>query len=178
MKSRHSGWARLGLGWKAPKRPPIKIRDLPGFDLLAAKIRLYAPARGPWPPELDQAADDFTKRHFGVTREETDFQGPEDGPDVDWEKVEKQAEAYEARFLCLELNDEQTAEMLLRHGVDVRSEDGAPLPGLHLIVEQIEAAAKGIAGRLPDVTQVAADRFGEQIAADAAAFMAQKRGRR
>lgn len=178
MKSRHAEWARLGSSYKPLPKPTIKVRDLPGFDVLAAKIRLYAPLRGPWPPELDEAADQFTMRHFGITRADTDFQELEDDPDVDWEKIDRQAEAHNARFLCMEMDDAETVAMLGRHGIDASDGAGAPLRGLHLIVEQLEAAAKGIAGRMPDLAQVAADRFGESLAADAAAYLARKRGRR
>lgn len=157
MKTRHQQWARLGLGWKAPKPPPIKIRDLPGYEALSSKVDLFAPIRGPWPPELDHAADLFTLRHFGVGRKDVPAH---DLSDDDWNRSDVQAEAL---------------DILLQLGVDASDGKGAALRGLRLIFSQIEAAAAGEAGRLPDRVVVEAERFGMNLAAEVEAHMARKR---
>lgn len=177
MKTKYAAWANLSARRKLP-RAPIKIRDLPGYDSLAAKITLYAPHKGPWPPELDEASDAFSLRHFGLRRSDTNFRWPEDGPGIDWAVVNRKADAWDARFETIRLDDAGAVELLLRHGVDARDANGAPLKGVHLLLLQIEAAAKGMAGRMPDPVAVNAERFGINLAAEAEAHMTRKRSAR
>ena len=92
--------------------------------------------------------------------------------------IERRHREYEQRFQTTDLNDEDSVAVLRGLGLDFRDEHGRPLRCMMLLARQAEAAAKGIAGKLPDPVAARDERWETGLAEAAEAFMASKRRRR
>lgn len=147
---------------------PITIRDLPGLMELEGKAILYG-AEG-----LEAEAGKFTQRHFGI--DGADLVSAEIGAEsLDIEDVAAEFASYPHQLLTSYLMDDEITAVMLLYGLDFRDGRGQPLKCIHLIAGPAEAALKGIAGHLPDMLAVQADRFGDEMKAHADTFLANKR---
>ncbi len=176
MKARYAEWAQLGAARKPPAghpSSPVKIRELPGFNAVEDAALLYGGER------LESAADRFTRRHFDLVAGELEALRPSDDTSIHPAQLDREMELHPRRLLVDYLSDDETVEYLLTLGFDLRCNRGQPLRSTEAIAAQIEAAARGLAGKLPDRAAIEVESFEARIAADAAAFVLRKReGRR
>lgn len=175
MKLRYAKWAQLPGGRKPLSQTqtatPTVIRDLPGFNAVEDAALLYGGDR------LEEAAKRFTKRHFDIDLDDLDDFRPTDDTWIEPTELDRELQRHPRRLLVDYLNDDETVEFLLTLGFDLRCERGQPLRSTEAIAPQIEAAARGFAGRLPDRAAIEVETFEARMAADAAAFAARKRTR-
>jgi hypothetical protein len=142
---------------------------LPGFNAVEDAALLYGGDR------LEHAADRFTKHHFDLRIEDLDALRPSDDTLVDPEQLDRELQRHPRRLLADYLSDDETVVFLLSLGFDLRCERGQPLRSATAIAPQVEAAARGLAGKLPDRADIEVETFEVRIAAEAAAFAARKR---
>lgn len=176
MKPKHREWLKL-TGTIAPTTVPavrrtIVMRHLPLVLELENQLILRSDSRGRTVPGIE---DRYIERLFGVQRGDTFRWYPDDFDDLpanEQNRIDAEIDAYEEQFETgSDLTDDETVEVLLKVGLDFRDERGHPLRCTKFLARQAEAAARGLCGRLPDVEQAEADRFGSKLAAEAEAFM-------
>ena len=143
---------------------PLIVRTLPGF---------HAVEDATWLGSTDQVieeAERFTETHFGVRSEELDFARPDDDTEIELDDLPAEMAKHPNRLLVDYMYDETIVPYLLELGVDLRTEHGPPLRSTYALAPAIEAAVRGIAGRMPeaDVTTIAG--FESWIAKEAKAF--------
>ena len=190
-KDKHQLWARLGKktgasSASAIKSPPvvrpkvaIKIIELPGFRDLEDKMLIYSSARDPFPHLVVDHAKELSLATFGTKPSDMQLQPPPeywDWPDysVERRQFDEASEEHDEQFETLYLSDDEAVDYLLTLGVDFRDENDKPLKCMSLFAVQAEAAAKGLAGKLPDLGEVSEKRWQAKIEAEAKAFIAKK----
>jgi hypothetical protein len=170
-------------------RPRYILRDLPGVAELEHRLRqIDADPSGAWSKlrdGLDRDVDLLSRRHFGITQAETQYQFAYSLP---YEENATAQARWEEHFYCLDgWRDEDEAAMLLildAMGWDVTDGAGRVIDSLRYFGRQIVCAAKGLKGRLPDTapdeTELAANThvWARQLAAEAAKFQERRRGAR
>ena len=160
---------------------PIRLIDIPAIKTLEDKLLLGASLHGPLPHTLDAPIRDASLAVFSIAEVETYFQLPEgfhslaEGSPAR-EKVEEAYWNYEDRFeLDEDFTDDEIVETLLKFGVDMRDGRGLPLRSTKLLFRQAEAAAKGIAGRMPDPADLKLNEWEKKIVKDANSHLAAKK---
>jgi hypothetical protein len=163
---------------------PIRMRDLPVVMDLERKLLLYSPTRGPTSQQVERFVSDASRELFGITRRDTEFDCPdelveEDEFEAPWcyeiSETERQRREFEQRFKTSGVSDVEAVAILLQYGLDFRDEVGHPLRCTMRLCRQAEAAAKGIAGKLPDVAAAEEKRLADKLEQEAEAFMASRR---
>jgi hypothetical protein len=151
---------------------------------LERKLLLYSPIRGPISPQVEWHAGSASRELFGITRKDTEFDRADELlADEEYEdpwlyeisEAEPQRNEFERRFKTTGVGEEEVVAILLGYGLDFRGEDGHPLRCTMLLCRQAEAAAKGIAGKIPDIAAAEEDLWAEKLEQDAEAFMASRR---
>jgi hypothetical protein len=181
MKARYAEWARLSVRPKSatPSALPIRALDIPGFREIEDKVMLYASSHGETPPFVDIAANELSRKTFGITRRDTLF----DVPERYWNlsetcderiEIDERYSEYESQFETSDLCDEDRLMVLKRLGMDFSDERGFPLRCTRLFCRQVEAAAKGIAGKMPDRGLIGLERWASAMEADARDHLAKK----
>lgn len=161
----------------------VRMLDLRGFDLLERQLLLYAPRRGEvLSPTLETMISALSVETFGITARGTEFVFPHDYESMHAlsparDRADRAFEAHEDRFETTHATDDETVDILKPLGLDFSDDRGFPLRCTMYFRRQAEAAAKGIAGHMPDVTALSVDRFENNLAAQVRAFIA-KKGRR
>jgi len=140
---------------------PIKVIRLPGFKSLED--------RSLWEmgtPDFDNDVNTLSLRTFGITVEDTYFPAPMGWRDFaierQWE-VEQKIGDHEARFPAYYAGEDQIIEQFKKLGFDFTDDHGKPLRILELFCRQAEAAARGIAGRRPEVAALDAEIWGNDL---------------
>jgi hypothetical protein len=164
-------WARAAstvVDGLPPVRPPradaVRMRDFPAVQQLEQNFLVYGPASDRTQHEVLKVCRDL----FGV--DEHEIYGKAGAADCTTE------EEWYARMQHLDnavyaFMDVEAMEMLLGLGVDFRDERGNPLRCTNALALVAEAAAKGVAGRLPDRGEADAMSFEEKLKRDRDAFL-------
>lgn len=174
-------WAAIAGGPNVPTTPQptskriLVMRDQPSVRKLEDRLLLYGSQHA--------SGDLVSEEVFGTVAADLSFQIPEAYWDLDEGSPEAAAisqawDAYELQFETGDdLTDEETVELLLDLGIDFRDERGLPLRCTKLVARAAEAAARGIAGKVPSTSEVRAKQWEESLAAERDAFLAKRRGR-
>ncbi|KJS13702.1 MAG: hypothetical protein VR78_11060 [Hoeflea sp. BRH_c9] len=125
--------------------------------------------------KLEDSADLVCKIVFGVSPKELRFDYPDgyfDLSEFSDERIaiDKLWDDYDGQFDTRLLTDDETVGFFVRYNIDFRNERGQPLLCTRYISLAAEAAAKGIAGTLPDLEKVSEQAWEHKLAADAAQF--------
>jgi hypothetical protein len=160
---------------------PVRLIEHPAIRALEDKILLQAPLHGPLPYTLNEPILDASIAVFGISQDDTHFAFPADydslGEDsADRKKIDKAYWVHEDSFeIGEEFTDDEIVEALLSLGVDLRDERGLPLRSTKLLFRQAEAAAKGIAGRLPDHAELKLSKWEKNLRQAAKTHLASKK---
>ena len=164
--------------------PPIPVRNLPGVAALERALLWGLTRRGPTSAEVDHEVNIVSEQLFGITRQDTEYSWPDGDPPVraiedPWRisDVERRHLEYEQRFKTTDLSDEEAVVVLRGLGLDFTDEQGRPLRCTTFLSRQAEAAAKGIAGKLPDPVAANVHLWETGLTEARDAFMANKRRR-
>jgi len=192
-KAQHALWAKLGNPTKTAqaaenKRPlpnarskiTLKVIEMPGFRELEDKFIIYSGPKGQFPYGVEDRAEQLSIDTFGIKASDTELKTP---PDYwDWPEISAERNAFdEARerhdeqFETLYLSDDEAMDYLLGLGVDFRNELGNPLKCISLFAVQAEAAAKGIAGKLPEQSALELKRWESRVELEVKAYLAKKK---
>ena len=182
-KERVLEWVKLTSGSRrATNEPAIRVRDLPGARKLEDKLFLYTSMSGVLPPEIEDMVLTFCQATFGLNPADTKFQWPdeywdyeEDSPER-W-RIERRRAAHEARFETTRLSHAEAMVVLKRLGLDFSDDRGEPLRCTPHLSRAAEAAAKGIAGKMPDRAAANLASWEDQVRAEAERFARKKRDR-
>ena len=141
-------WAKL-TAKTSTKEPPVRLLDLPGFRALEDKVLLFSSSNGDLPPEIDQMVNDLSRKTFGITEAETEFQMPEaywdkDNLSLDRERINRDYDRHERQFEMVERPAEDAVTALRHLGFDFTDDHGLPLGCTKLFSRQAVAVAKGI----------------------------------
>lgn len=182
MKERYRAWASLTASSARPGS--IRLIDFPGMRDLEAVKHLNDVARVREDFQLNDRIDEFSRRHFGITEQDTRYVLPENIEQlrrVDPEKaydLEDEQYKYEEQFFCRpsETVDDQCA-YLLALGWDMRDDSGQPMRLFERFARQIEAAVKGLVEgtRLPDLQAIRSANWETKLTEDARKYMSRKR---
>lgn len=161
----------------------LRVLRLPDIQSIEDKILIQAPRHGELPWELSDFIDDVSKRIFGITRNDTLFEYPADYADLEeeseaWWDIYDLREIHEQQFQTSNLPDEEAVQALLRLGLDFRDADGNPLRCTKFFCRQAEAAAKGIAGKMPDIRSVDAHSWESKLRKESEEFVRKRRPKR
>ncbi|MBA8909921.1 hypothetical protein [Aminobacter ciceronei] len=184
MKNRHADWLNLTANVQSStatsQQPPIRLRDLPGFQEIEDKILLYSSIRGELNPELEFLINELSVKTFGIAASETFWQDPpgyEDWPL--WSDERQEADSrffeHEESFDTGRACDDEAVTILLKLGVDFRDAKGSPLLCTKFFCRQAEAAAKGVLGQMPDRLDVGLQSWANALERDARQHMTKKR---
>lgn len=163
---------------------PLRMRDFPAVIDLECKLLVYSPTRSPTSPQVERYVANASRELFGIIRRDTEFDCPDELPEEDefgdpWcheiSDTERQRREFEQQFKTTGLSDVEAVAVLLHYGLDFRNEVGHPLRCTIPLSRQAEAAAKGIAGKLPDPVAAKEALWAENMEQAAEAFMASKR---
>lgn len=158
----------------------IVIRELPGFtkiedDLLFDRL-LHPETADKTKFEISK----LSKKTFGIDEIDTILCIPEsywlqdeDSPerisfDMQWER-------WEEKFETSEFGDERDVELLLKLNIDFRDERGYPMRLTKYFNRQAEAATKGLKRKLPNIEEIDADKWENQMKRAAENFTAKKK---
>lgn len=159
----------------------LRLIEIPAIRTLEDKLLLGTTLHGPLPHTLDEPIRETSLAVFGIVENDTYFMLPanfnslpENSPERG--KVEESYWDFEERFeLDEDFTDDEMVETLLRLGVDMRDERGLPLRCTKLLYRQAEAAAKGIAGRLPDQIELRFNKWEKGLMNAANSHLAAKK---
>ncbi len=140
------------------------LRDLPGMSEIDALVQTIKAHPNPlWAPEIDQlpvALDRVSRRLFGITKSETDFDDDDAYDDLPADEWNEKSAAWDEHFDFAEYYDEdlgseaeqEAAELAIWESMGWDVTDGAGNKSAHFeyFYRQIICAAKGLKGRLPD----------------------------
>jgi hypothetical protein len=175
-------WAKIAAGRSSaitdPKKKPIRIIDLPGVRALEDRLLLSGRNSG----YHEDIVALVTRELFGVGHFELRFKVPEDYQELSSFDVRKHVELerllliHESQFETGDnLTDGETVEVMSRLGFDFTDDVGRPLRCTKLMSRPVEAAAKGIMGRVPDRDAIEIERFEADLEKARDAFLAKKR---
>ena len=183
MKKRYEEWWKL-----TGERPPVKMDStrgvirmlgLPGFQRMEDTLLLEPPQRGVMSPRVESLAEILSKETFGIIENDTRFELPEDYDDLPANKraaVDDEWTKHEDQFLSTEATDDEATDLLLELGIDFRDARGQPMRCVKLFARQAEAAAMGIAGKLPDIQAARLETWAEKMTREAEKHIRKKRG--
>ena len=158
----------------------IVIRELQGFREIEDDLLFDRLSNPETADKTKFEISNLSKKHFGIDESETDLPIPEsywlleeDSPertsfDLQWDH-------WEENFETSEIGDEKDIELLLKLNIDFRDEHGYPMRLTKYFTRQAEAAAKGIKGKLPDLTVIDADVWERNMEKAAENFSAMKK---
>ena len=181
MSQVHESPSTIEAGKFNPEASVIRLIEIPAIRALEDKLLLVTSPRGQLPHTLDGPIHETSVSVFGVTEHDTYFRFPANIDSIDedsaeWEKIYEASLSHESRFeLDKNYTDDEIVEALLKMGVDLRDERGFPLRCTKLLCRQAEAAAKGIAGRLPDRAELKLSQWEKGLAREANSHLAAKR---
>ena len=182
MKDKHKAWANLGRKPKPAPKTIIRFLDLPGIRELEDKCLLGDFDRGRPDGPFEEKLREVSMKLFGITKAETEFDFPHGYFDLDDEDPEKwaiseQYWAHEDRFTVCRLPYEDKLETLKALGWDFTDGRGDLLRVTDFFVRQAEAASKGIAGHMPDMSSVRVESWAAAMMRDAEQFRRSARQR-
>ena len=158
--------------------PPLRILELPTIRELEGRLLLNQRE----PHVVEELAVRGAQTLFGITDNDTLFDVPkhyddlpEGSPEV--ERINEEWNKWDAQFETEGLTDDQQMDVLKRLGLDFSDNRGLPLRCTRYMAWVAEAAAKGIAGNLPDKDAAALSRFEDTITLARDNFLAKKRSR-
>ncbi|HVI27592.1 hypothetical protein [Hansschlegelia sp.] len=178
MKKRYEEWGKLSATYKPKPRPMIRMIDLPAVRKLEDAV-LLGRAQGSW---AEEHADTASKELFGNTLADTQFRFPDcyfddDAGDGLIIETNGRYDKHEAKFATTGKSDADMCAVLKELGLDFTGMDGRPLHCTPLLARQAEAAARRIAGKLPDVEDLSVRQWAANLEEAARAFQQKKRGR-
>lgn len=130
------------------------LRDLPGVAELEARLRSVAadpnPLKAPEAKDLERDVDNLSKRLFGITEADTDFD-PEAGDysRMPIDQVHAAWDVWNAQFDEIGGTPEEIIASFAALGWDVTDGQGDVLKALDKLDCQILAVAKGLVPKLP-----------------------------
>jgi len=158
-----------------------RLLDLPGIQALENKLLMNTRAGAEDFGAFDRECQELSRDLFGIDRTDTLYFLPDD---VNWDELsdsEREAfasasDAHEAQFVASAMDwDEDRVAHLEEFGWDLTDDRGHPLRVCKYFCRQVESVAKGIAGTAPNVDEVSAKSWGEQMALEARKFKTGKR---
>lgn len=131
-------------------------------------LLLYGTTSKVLSPELEDMLTEFSKGTFGLGLEELNFNWPENFRELPKDSLEKWKikdayDEHEDQFETSVLSPDDAVPVLIKLGVDFTDLFGCTMRCTKYLMRQAEAAAKGIAGNLPDLDDVEAARWGDQL---------------
>ena len=160
------------------KQSPLKIIDLPGFLTIEDRLLLGSAPNGEISTDLRLAIDELSKDTFEITEDDTLFMFPENFEKLsyshkdDWEMKH---DAHEVQFQTPYVNNETAVQILLSLGFDFRDPYDQPLLCLRHFKRQVEAAARGICGKIPKHETADLNRFSTNLLREKEEFERRKR---
>ncbi|MGX8011068.1 hypothetical protein ACVDG8_019960 [Mesorhizobium sp. ORM8.1] len=183
MKKRHAEWLKLTANAKPETTmptAPIRILDLPGFEVIERKLLLYTTGRSELSPALEEEINEVSKSTFGITIDETKFAFPAHYSDLHeasqerWD-IDHEFYKHEENYRTGESTDDEAVVILIKLGFDFNDSRGFPLRCTKLFCRQAEAAAKGLMGKIPDRAAANLKAWGSALEEAARLHMNKKR---
>jgi hypothetical protein len=171
--SRCQAYAKFGYR----PEPPIRALDIPGMRSIEDRMPFRS---GVVAPELQKDADEVSRQTFGITRNNTWSDYPDDFESLsDSRKIaaNEKWDRHERRFETTDLPDDKRRDVLKRLGIDFSDERGWPLRCIRLFDRQVEAASKHIVGKMPDRDSIRAAKWGSNFEADAHTWQKKRRAK-
>ena len=138
------------------------MRDLPAVSELERVLLLYSDDL----PRVEQQVSDVSLKLFGITNADTifyddDAEAPEGSAARD--RFEERWDQHEERFDSPAMTDDEAMDLLQALGLDFSDDRGQPLRCTKYLMRLAEAAAKGIAGKMPDRGEISVERFDDRM---------------
>lgn len=128
---------------------------------------------------LQDVADAICQNIFGISSMDIGFEYPENYSDLyefsnERINIDYQCTKYDEQFETMFLTDDEMIDFFDRFNIDFRNEVGQPLLCTKRVSLVAEAAAKGIAGTMPEIDTILQRDWEAKLAADAERFKKSK----
>lgn len=153
----------------------ILMRGLPAVSELERELLLYSDDQ----PRVEHRVAEASKKLFGITIADIAFRDDDwDAPKGSAERdaAEERYDQYSSQFQASEMTDDEAMDLLRPLGLDFSDDRGEPLRCTKHLMLVAEAAAKRIAGTMPDKSEISVEHFEDKMKREAELFFAKKRG--